>query len=111
MRSGQGQVNSVDPEDEIEEGLTEHILRTGISEILRCCVAILLARNPRHPPEPFEKPSKIGWRSNRGILRHLMYLMESTVSLWCRGDAIQHVHVHFGTNLAAIAMLARYFSP
>jgi hypothetical protein len=44
MRSGQGQVNSVDPEDEIEEGLTEHILRTGISEILRCCVAILLAQ-------------------------------------------------------------------
>jgi glycosyltransferase involved in cell wall biosynthesis len=40
-----------------------------------------------------------------------MYLVEAMVlASWCRRDNIQHVHAHFGTNPAAIAMLAKHFS-
>jgi glycosyltransferase involved in cell wall biosynthesis len=44
-------------------------------------------------------------------LRHIIYLIEATVlASWCRQDNIEHVHAHFGTNSAAIAMLAKRIS-
>lgn len=46
--------------------------------------------------------------SERGLLRHLAYLAEASVLLSIlRKHEIQHVHVHFGTNAAAVARLIR----
>ena len=105
-----GEHKSVDPEDEIEEKLTKHILRAGIGEILRCCVTALLTQ-PVSLARAIRDGFIIGWRSDRGILRNLNYVVEAAVlASWCRRDAIQHVHAHFGTNSAAIAMLAKRFS-
>ncbi len=51
--------------------------------------------------------ARIGWRSDRGLLRHFVYWAEAAVlAQWCREDKIDHLHAHFGTNSAAIAMLA-----
>jgi colanic acid/amylovoran biosynthesis glycosyltransferase len=51
---------------------------------------------------------RIGWRSERGVLRNLIYLAEACVLfLDCRSKAVDHVHAHFGTNSAAVAMLCR----
>ena len=98
------------PEDQLEERLTKHILRAGIPEILWCCVTALLTK-PAASTRAIWETIRLGWRSDRGILRHLMYLVEAAVlASWCRRDSIQHVHVHFGTNSAAIAMLGRHFS-
>ena len=37
----------------------------------------------------------------------LAYAVEAAVlANWCKRDAVQHLHAHFGTNSAAIAMLA-----
>jgi len=50
---------------------------------------------------------KIGWRSDRGVLRHIAYWAEACVlARWARDDNIDHLHAHFGTNSAAVAMLA-----
>jgi hypothetical protein len=49
-----------------------------------------------------------GWRSERGLFIHFVYLAEACVLLrWFNQDGIEHVHVHFGTNPAAVAMLCR----
>ena len=49
---------------------------------------------------------RIGWRSDRGLLRHLVYLTEAAVLWrWLRDAEVDHVHAHYGTNPAAIAML------
>ncbi len=46
--------------------------------------------------------------SERGLIKHLAYLAEATVLLrHLRGRGIEHLHVHFGTNACAVAMLMR----
>jgi len=49
-----------------------------------------------------------GRRSDRGTLRHLIYLAEACVLVdWMRRDGVEHLHAHFGTNSATVALLAR----
>ena len=44
--------------------------------------------------------------SDQSLLHHLAYMAEACVLLnWFRRDGIAHVHVHFGTNPSAVAML------
>jgi len=51
---------------------------------------------------------RIGRRSSHGVLRSLAYLVEACVLLrWCRGDGVEHLHAHFGSNPPAVAMLCR----
>ena len=49
---------------------------------------------------------RLGRRSERGLIRHLIYLAEAC---WLRRRlarcGAQHVHAHFGTNSADIALL------
>jgi glycosyltransferase involved in cell wall biosynthesis len=53
----------------------------------------------------------LGYRSDRGILRHLAYVVEAIVlANWCQRDAIQHLHVHFGTNPSVVGMFAHELS-
>src|ERR1700674_1193768 len=105
-----GAHKSVDPEDELEAKLTRHVLRAGIGEIARCCAISMLTR-PAAWGRALREAVEIGWRSDRGILRHLIYVAEAAVlASWCLRDRVEHVHAHFGTNSAAIAMLARHFS-
>jgi colanic acid/amylovoran biosynthesis glycosyltransferase len=102
--------NLIDSEDKKEEKLTRCILSAGAGEIVRCCAAMLITR-PLAMSRAVRQTVKIGWRSDRGILRHLLYVAEAAVlARWCREDTIQHVHAHFGTNSAAIAMLASIIS-
>ena len=73
--------------------------------MFRCC--IFLYRPADGMIRAIRQAVKIGWRSDRGLLWHLIYLAEAAVLAdWCQRDAIEHLHVHFGTNSAAIAMLA-----
>ena len=51
---------------------------------------------------------RLGRRSDRGILRHLSYLVEACQLVnWMRRDGVIHLHAHFGTNSATVALLAR----
>jgi len=100
----------VDVADQIEEKKTQHVLEAGAVEILRCFIVTLL-KQPLALAKVFHLTIKIGWRSDRGILRHFAYVVEATVlAEWCRRDAVQHLHAHFGTNPAAVAMLASQLS-
>lgn len=48
----------------------------------------------------------MGRISDRGLARHLVYLLEAAVLLrHLTAIRVQHVHVHFGTNAAAVALL------
>jgi glycosyltransferase involved in cell wall biosynthesis len=45
-------------------------------------------------------------RSERGLLRHLAYVVEACwLARVLQKRAVDHVHVHFGTNAAAVALL------
>jgi len=46
--------------------------------------------------------------SERGLLRHFAYLAEALCLMpYLRSEEVDHVHVHFGTNAAAVAMLMK----
>jgi colanic acid/amylovoran biosynthesis glycosyltransferase len=98
--------NLVDPEDKEEERRTRHILSASTGAVLRCLAGILVS-HPLGFVGALGMSVRLGWCSDRGIGRHLIYLVEAAVlAAWCRRDGIDHVHAHFGTNSAAVAMLA-----
>jgi len=50
----------------------------------------------------------MGARSERGALRHLVYLAEAALlQRWLEREGFEHVHAHFGTNSTAVALLCR----
>jgi colanic acid/amylovoran biosynthesis glycosyltransferase len=101
--------NLVDADDKAEEKQTRYILRSSAGELFRCWAALFT--QPLSVISVMRDALLMGWRSDRGILRHLAYVAEAAVlANWCRRDRIQHIHAHFGTNSAAIAMFASRFS-
>jgi colanic acid/amylovoran biosynthesis glycosyltransferase len=96
----------VDADDKAELRETRYVLESGVGTLLGSCLVLLLSR-PVAFLTAVRETVKMGRRSDRGILRHLIYVAEAAVlARWCERDAVQHVHAHFGTNAAAIAMLA-----
>jgi glycosyltransferase involved in cell wall biosynthesis len=99
-----------DPEGQREHERTAYVLGAG-AHVLLCSTARAFLMQPRAALDALRLALKLGWRSDRGLLRHLAYLAEATVlAAWCRRDGIAHLHAHFGTNSAAVAMLAWRFS-
>jgi len=102
--------NILDPDDKVEQQQTQYILKAGVGELLRCVFGAVI-KHPGRIVRAVQLAIKIGRRSERGILRHFAYVVEAIVlANWCRRDGIQHIHAHFGTNSAAIAMLASQLS-
>lgn len=100
----------VDEADKSEETKTRHIVHAGIAEILRCFLIALVTR-PLKLARIIGLAARMGWHSDRGIVRHFAYAIEATVlSAWCTRDRVDHLHAHFGTNPAAIAMFASQLS-
>ncbi len=96
----------IHPEDRAELARTRRVFKAGGAEILRCLLSAV-ARHPVTFIAMLRLALTIGWRSDRGLLRHLAYAAEAAVlAEWCRRDKVEHLHAHFGTNSAAIAMLA-----
>lgn len=100
----------VDDRDRAELEKTRLVQRAGIAEALRCIVAAF-AMSPRTTIKIFGIAIRMGWRSTRGVLRHLAYVAEAAVlASWCKAAKVEHLHAHFGTNSAAIAMFASLLS-
>jgi glycosyltransferase involved in cell wall biosynthesis len=107
LRAG---ANLVDDADKSEARRSRYILEARVGEWLRCCVAALVAK-PRAVFTVIRLALLMARRSDRGIWRHLAYAAEAAVLAdWCKRDGAQHIHAHFGTNSAAIAMLASLLS-
>jgi len=101
-------VNLVDPADRAEQGKTRVLLDVGSVALFFALVAAAL-RAPARFMTALGAAVRLGRRSDRGVLRHFAYLAEAALLLkWLRvAGSVQHVHAHFGTNPAAVAMLMR----
>ena len=70
-------------------------MKRAASSPIRFCRALALA-------------CSVGRKSQRGMLRHVAYLAEACVLRdWLSRVGIEHVHAHFGTNPAMVAMLCQ----
>lgn len=97
----------VDEADLLERGRTRVVLEAGAVRHALGVLALML-RRPAAFVRALALAIRLGWRSDRGLLRHLAYLAESCVLVrWLRQAGADHVHAHFGTNPATVAMLCR----
>jgi colanic acid/amylovoran biosynthesis glycosyltransferase len=99
-----------DPQDRAERDRAKVVLGVGALGLLASTLGTLVSS-----PGRFFRALKVaiteGRRSDRGLFRHLICLMEACVlAKWYARDRIQHVHAHFGTNSTSVATLAHLLS-
>ena len=100
-------VELVDPEDIAEQSRTIVLLERGMPQ-LALTAAWTAIRHPIRFLKAFGMSIRMGLRSERGLLRNLAYLMTACTALQLfRRAQCMHVHVHFGTNPATVALLCR----
>lgn len=96
-----------DPEDAAEQPRTRYLLRGGLTGLARASVRVAITR-PRSWGRAFMLALRMGWRADRPLPLHLVYLAEACqLYLWLTEAGVQHVHAHFGTNSAEVVMLAQ----
>lgn len=97
----------VDPADRVEAEKTRVVLDLGAAGLASATLCVALG-SPRRLLAALALTVAVGWRSDRGLLRHFAYLVQACALLGAfREDRIEHVHAHFGTKAAAVAMLCR----
>ncbi len=95
----------LDPADIAEESTTEVVLEHGSLGLLVAMLIVLVCR-PIRLITSFMLAMRLSWRAERGCLWHLIYLAEAAwLLLRFKRDGVTHVHVHFGTNPATVALL------
>ncbi|XHX78880.1 MAG: glycosyltransferase family 4 protein [Stenomitos frigidus ULC029] len=97
----------VDAADKAELKKTRVVLEAGVTALLSGLLQVFLTR-PVRLVMTLRLAVQLGWHSERGMLRHLVYLVEACLLLkWFREAGVSHVHVHFGTNSTTVALLCR----
>ena len=97
----------MDPADLTEAGRTTALVAAGVVKLLAVTVAVAV-RQPLHFFRALRVAIRFGRRSERGVLKHLIYLTEACLLLrLTRRRGVGHLHAHFGTNATTIALLAR----
>jgi colanic acid/amylovoran biosynthesis glycosyltransferase len=94
-----------DREDLAEQARTHYVLRKGIVPVLIDALRVML-----QSPWRFIKAAHLAIgmvrESDRPLPYHIMYLAEACRTLrWVRNHGCAHLHAHFGTNSAEVAML------
>jgi colanic acid/amylovoran biosynthesis glycosyltransferase len=100
-------VELVDEEDLRERKHTQYVLQQGIMPLLMATMCMLVA-NPARFLTGLKLAMKMGWKAERALPYHLIYLAEACRILpWLREHDTRHIHAHFGTNSAEVVMLAQ----
>ena len=95
---------AVDRRDEEERGRTRAVLDSRFGLI--AAIAWAAIARSTNLLAAVALAFRLGRRGQRGVLMHLIYLAEACViARWCHGEAVYHVHAHFGTNSTTVAML------
>jgi colanic acid/amylovoran biosynthesis glycosyltransferase len=103
IRSCAGEL--VDPADLLELEKTTIILERPKIGLLINTLKLAVSRPVRFL-KALKLTCEIGWGSDRGLLRNLMYLAQACLLVkWFKEREISHLHAHFGINPAAVAML------
>ena len=96
----------VDQADVLERTRTRYVLQKGLMGLLLPTLTAL-ATAPRVFFAALVLALRMGWRADRPLPYHLVYLAEACCMLpWLRESGARHLHAHFGTNSAEVAMLA-----
>ena len=93
-----------DAEDRQEQEKTQYVLRTGLRGILLPWLLGLL-RSPLKMYAAFRLAIRVSRQTDGRLLHHLVCVAEASRILnWIVRSRTRHLHAHFGTNSAEIAM-------
>lgn len=103
VRGWEGEL--VDPQDKEERTQTRFLLREGFMGLVSPMI-----RSMTTTPGRFVRTLWLALRSARtsekSLVHHLAYFAEACLLLrWLNEWGVQHLHAHFGTNSAQVAML------
>jgi colanic acid/amylovoran biosynthesis glycosyltransferase len=94
-----------DEEDRIERTRTRYVLHKGAAALLLALARVMITR-PASFFSALTLACQMGYRADRPLFVHLIYLAEACyLEAWLRNAGVQHLHAHFGTNPAEVAML------
>lgn len=97
----------VDPDDRTEAGRTRVLLAGSILGLLGLGLRELCTR-PGRFLRAWRIAVRLGRGSARGVPRHIAYLLEAVrLRRWLAAADVPHLHAHFGTNSATVALLCR----
>ena len=97
----------VDVDDAKEREQTRYVLKGGTPPLIAAFFRLLLGR-PIRTLRALGLELKMARQSERPLAVHLIYLAEACqVFLWLKEANVSHLHAHFGTNAAEVAMLVR----
>jgi glycosyltransferase involved in cell wall biosynthesis len=95
----------LDAENQVERERTRYVLRARAPALLIAVARMLLTR-PVRLLQALALALRMGHRAQRPPPVHLIYLAEACrIEPWLRASSIHHLHAHFGTNSAEVAML------
>lgn len=94
-----------DPADERERSLTRYLLQCGWLALLWTTLRTACTR-PGAFLSAWWLATRVGWRSDRPLPVHWIYLAEACAAVaMAQAAGVRHVHAHFATNPAEVAML------
>ncbi len=97
----------VDENDLAEREKTRAVLDAGAPWFLFSVASVALTR-PRLFARALKMAVAVARVDERGLVRNLIYLSEACVLLgWMNKLDVKHLHTHYGTNSATVAMLCR----
>lgn len=97
--------NLVDAEDLRERSLTMVVLKQRPTALLLATIRTFLTR-PLHLMRSLILAIRMGMHSERSLPFHIIYLVEACfIFNYARANRIQHIHAHFSTNSAEVALL------
>ncbi len=103
MRGWRDQV--VDAEDRAEQGRTRYVLAQGVLGLVSAMLRAFI-RSPLRLVRAKIQMLRMVRHSDKSLLVHAIYLAEACVAAnWIRAHGSQHIHAHFGTNPAEVALL------
>jgi colanic acid/amylovoran biosynthesis glycosyltransferase len=93
-----------DDDDRVERARTRYVLQDGAIPLLLATLRMALRR-----PLALLRTFAFAWRMSEGSPRpalvHCVYVAEAClIALWLRDAGITHLHAHFGTNSAEVAL-------
>ena len=95
----------VDADDALERKRTRYVLRRGLMGLVAPLLCVLYS-SPVRFFGALWLALRSSWRADRAMPYHLVYLAEACCILpWLQASGARHLHAHFGTNSAEIAML------
>lgn len=97
----------VDQDDLREKAKTVYLLEKGIGGLIGPAIRTLFTQ-PAAFFKAFKLALRMGWRADRPLPYHLIYLAEACkLAAMLKQRQVSHLHAHFGTNSAEVAMFSQ----